>query len=428
MTIEKELELLGCTREDALTVTRYDQAILEHPEKTTEGFLKADSFLTRDGIFEYQTRDGLIRELRTSEQVFDSASLKSLEMKPLTDGHPTENGRNIELTTDNVSQFSKGHVGENLEKVDGKVRAKILITDKALIDAVLGGRNQLSCGYVCDIKFAPGVFDGKKYDTVQSNIRYNHVSVVSAGRAGASVAMRIDSAEGAVSIQEKPKPEREPMEEKLLVLKLDAVTVGEIRIPEQKITVPEALASQVETVLDGVRTCADALEKSIAGQSTLQAKVDEAEKQKTELQAKYDELEKGSPERLAQAVKERVSLETAAKFFKIDSDGKTDQEVKKAVILSQNKDLKLDEKDPAYINARFDMLAEEAGKGGEAAGQLAFLANTQIPRTDNFGSFGGKPGDDDDDDDKKSKEDRKSFAKKGRNAHLNPPGKIGKAS
>lgn len=203
------MEKAGRSKSDSLQVTRFDLTTLESPEKTPEGFLMADSFLTRAGILEYATSDGVLREFRPAQHVFDVGSLETLKMKPVTDDHPSESGRRVLLTTDNISKFSKGHIGENITQVGDNVRAKVLITDKKLIDAVLGGRNQLSCGYVCDLKFEPGVFDGKKYDAVQSNIRYNHVSVVAEGRAGPEVAMRIDSMEGVIVDKKDDPPQWE---------------------------------------------------------------------------------------------------------------------------------------------------------------------------------------------------------------------------
>ncbi len=185
-------------------VNCYDQATLESPEKTPEGFLLADSFLTRSGLFQYQTNKGPIVQFRSELEVFRMDSLATLKMKPVTDDHPSESGRRVLLDTDNVEKFSKGHIGENIVQVGDKVRAKIMITDKALAAAVLAGRNQLSCGYICDLRFEKGEVGGQQYDAVQSNIQYNHVSVVSEGRAGANVAMRIDSFDGDIVMDFQP--------------------------------------------------------------------------------------------------------------------------------------------------------------------------------------------------------------------------------
>lgn len=196
--IAKFMEEAGVKKGDSLEVNRYDRVTLGKPEQTQEGFLKADALLTRAGLFTYPTPHGNLIELRPTAAVFDAVSLESLKMKPVTDDHPVVGGRKVMLTTDNIAQFSKGHIGEVLERVGDNIRAKVLITDAATVKAVLAGRNQISCGYVCKLNFDGGEFEGKRYDAVQSNIVYNHVAVVREGRAGPDVAMRIDSAEGIV--------------------------------------------------------------------------------------------------------------------------------------------------------------------------------------------------------------------------------------
>lgn len=191
-------EQTGKTREDSLRVERYDGAVLQSPVITKEGFMEADAFITRSGIFEYKLpamREPL-RELRPADQVFKQDSLDTLRMRPVTDEHPMVEGKRVLLGPNNVAQFTRGHMGENVSVIGNMVRAKMLITDGALIKSVQGGRNQLSCGYTCDLAFEPGVEDGKRYDAVQRNIVYNHVSVVSQGRAGAEVALRLDAADG----------------------------------------------------------------------------------------------------------------------------------------------------------------------------------------------------------------------------------------
>lgn len=206
------MEKAGRSKGDSLlgqTVHRYDQATLSKPEKTVEGFLKADAFLTRAGLFEYPTPNGKRVEFRPETAVFDSASLETLKMKPVTDEHPVENGQRVLVTTDNIGPLTKGNLGENIERVGNNVRARILVTDSEMIAAVLGGRNQLSCGYLCTLKFDGGTFDGKRYDAIQSDIVYNHIAIVRQGRAGPDVAMRIDSADGIALELENLEPKEE---------------------------------------------------------------------------------------------------------------------------------------------------------------------------------------------------------------------------
>ncbi len=195
---------------DSRLVARFDLTTLESPRLTPEGFLRGDALITREGIFEYSTPHGVLREYRPGQEVFSEDSLDTLRMKPITDDHPSESGQRVMVDTKNHPKFSKGHLGENITRVDGKVRASLMITDEALAKAVMGGRNQISCGYMCDLEFAPGVTPGgQKFDATQRNIRYNHVAVVAQGRAGPQVSMRIDSMDGAITSQqvETPTPE-----------------------------------------------------------------------------------------------------------------------------------------------------------------------------------------------------------------------------
>jgi hypothetical protein len=57
-------------------VQRYDVVELSKPKRYPNGWLRADAFLTRPGVFEYLEADGRIRpELRTPDEVFDASSL-----------------------------------------------------------------------------------------------------------------------------------------------------------------------------------------------------------------------------------------------------------------------------------------------------------------------------------------------------------------
>ncbi len=207
--VGESMQAAGRTDSATLSVQRHDVASLESPVITPEGFLKADAFLTRAGIFEYPMPRGQLRELRSDREVFDEASLETLKMKPVTDDHPVKDGHRILVTPENVREFTFGHVGEKFSRVDSKLRASVMITDGRLIKSVQGGRSQLSCGYICDLVFEGGEFDGKRYDAQQRHIRYNHVAVVADGRAGPEVAMRVDSADGVFMVSEPSTPAKE---------------------------------------------------------------------------------------------------------------------------------------------------------------------------------------------------------------------------
>ena len=81
------------------------------------------------------------------------------------------------------------------------------------------------------------------------------------------------------------------------------------------------------------------------------------------LQAKVDgidELVKSAKESGRLDAANRLALEANAAKFKIDHAGKTDREVKEAVIKAVRKDADLSDKSDTYVDAAFDMALEIA--------------------------------------------------------------------
>ena len=103
-----------------MPVTYYGSAISPHIDRTPEGFLICrDVPVARTGPQRYLARemqlDGdperLIDVNRHPEDVFEPATLASLEGKPVTDGHPAEG-----VTAENYSSYTKGHI-QNVRQV-----------------------------------------------------------------------------------------------------------------------------------------------------------------------------------------------------------------------------------------------------------------------------------------------------------------------
>lgn len=175
------------------TVRRWDFAELRAPETTPEGFVRGQGYLTRHGVFKYRRADGTeTAEYRPEAQVFDAASLASFNLVPLTVTHPIEN-----LTPDTVADHQVGSVG-NTDRSGEYVKADILITHRDGITAFEKGKIALSCGYNCKVTPQTGVFTDSagvqhRFDSVQSEIRGNHVAMVDTPRAGPNARMRLDS-------------------------------------------------------------------------------------------------------------------------------------------------------------------------------------------------------------------------------------------
>lgn len=149
--------------------------------KTPEGYIIDTPVIARTGIQWYR-RDGKdVAEYRPPEEVFSPQSLASFVGRPLTIDHPS-----FMVRSDNVRHVVVGAIlgepwrdGENL-------RARVVVHDKRAVDLIERGlKAELSVGYTVETEQVAGVTpEGAHYDAIQRNIRCNHLSIVTRGRAG----------------------------------------------------------------------------------------------------------------------------------------------------------------------------------------------------------------------------------------------------
>jgi uncharacterized protein len=189
----------------ASRVSRWDIGPLGKAEELENGYLRAEGYLTRTGVFEYPQPDGSVqRELRLPDEVFHVDSMKSFEQLPVTDTHPPQM-----LDANNTRSYARGNVGSDVQRDGDFVRAPFLITDAQLIKKMKGGVREVSNGYTCELENSPGVWEGQSYDVIQRSIRGNHVAIVDEGRAGEGAVVRLDS-KGAVTM---PAPKKDKVVE-----------------------------------------------------------------------------------------------------------------------------------------------------------------------------------------------------------------------
>lgn len=149
--------------------------------KTPEGYIIDTPVIARTGIQWYR-RDGKdVAEYRPASEVFAPQSLASFVGRPLTIDHPS-----FMVRSDNVRSVVVGAIlgepwrdGENL-------RARVVVHDKRAVDLIERGlKAELSVGYTVETEQVAGTTpEGAHYDAVQRNIRCNHLSIVTRGRAG----------------------------------------------------------------------------------------------------------------------------------------------------------------------------------------------------------------------------------------------------
>lgn len=170
----------------------YGSRISEHMTETPEGYLiclgvpiartGSQKYLSSELGMEDSAPNKMVKVGRTEDEVFAQATIASFEGKPVTDDHPPES-----VNPQNIMAYDCGHV-QNVRRGVGSdsdlLFADLFITNSRLIDAIKGGRREVSCGYDCEYVQDE---DGNIY---QRAIRGNHVAVVENGRAGHRVAIK----------------------------------------------------------------------------------------------------------------------------------------------------------------------------------------------------------------------------------------------
>jgi hypothetical protein len=163
-----------------------DSVTLGDVRVTADGYLEAAARTARVGIQQYRGVEmgrpdlQVVNVYRDEAEVFSKQSLQSFSKIPLTVDHPTE-----PVTADNWRQHAVGTTGDEVLRDGEFLKIGLKITDRAAIDAIKGGKRELSVGYCTDIVWGDGVApDGTPFQARQTAITANHIAIVSAGRAG----------------------------------------------------------------------------------------------------------------------------------------------------------------------------------------------------------------------------------------------------
>ncbi|WP_395175052.1 DUF2213 domain-containing protein [Roseibium alexandrii] len=333
-----------------------DAAAVAGTRMTADGYLVADVRTARTGIQVYTGAEAgrpelaTVRVYRPDEQVFDKASLASYAHRPVTNDHPAE-----PVTADNWKNHSVGSIGDEVARDGDFVRVPLIVMDGAAIKAVQDGKRELSAGYHCDLAFEAGTTpDGQQYDAIQKNIRINHVAIVNRGRAGSKARIGDGAEWGASPLTTQTADERN----------------GSMADNLQKVLVDGLL---VETT-DAGATAIDRLKNDKASLATQLADAETAHK--AALDAKDAELAKKDAEiddlkskvidgaALDAKVAARADLIATAKTIAKDlkTDGLSDAEIRKAAVVAKLGDAAIAGKPEAYVDVRFDILAEDTKK------------------------------------------------------------------
>lgn len=279
-----------------------------------------------------------MREYRPPEAVFDDASLETFDSVAVTNDHPPRL-----LTPADAAKHAVGMLQGAPWRDHDHVVATMVIYDAAAIADIEAGKQEISCGYECDVELKSGVSpQGERYDAIQTNIRGNHVAVVHSGRAGSTARLRLD-ADDAIQIRED-----QAMDEKVLQ------------------ALKEAHEAKVATLT--------------AERDAANARADAAESRVAELQTKLDTNDGSFETR----VNKRVALVEQAKpilgdAFKQDM---TDDQLRVECVKKLDGGNDITDKGSVYIRAYFDAQMKSNAAARAATGAARIVANG--PKTDNL--------------------------------------------
>lgn len=340
-------------------------------KKTRDGFVVSKARLARSGIQVYLAGDpGLggafsdraptsqIRIYRPADEVFSPEAMESYAGLPITIEH-----RGGFVTPDNAGSLIVGWVGDTISRDGDLVAGNVRVVHKAGLDALDSGKRELSVGYDCQIDVKAGKTPtGEAYDGTMTQIRANHVALVSNGRCGPSCRVH-DAADCSGSCSE-----RKPMAK---TIDFNGVA---IEVTDQAAQAFDALkASHAKALDEKTAEIVSLTEKAKSQDSALakaEARADGAEAKLKDAEAKL------TPQALDAAARDRAKLCEDALVLapKLDTKPLDAAGIRREALKAAG--VALDGKSEDYVTAAFDARVDTArAKGGTAAKGADSLAN-----------------------------------------------------
>ncbi|MFC6487357.1 DUF2213 domain-containing protein [Nitratireductor sp. GCM10026969] len=331
-----------------------DTVAIAGTRRRDDGYLVADASVARTGIQLYagwevgKPEMDVVRVYRPEEEVFSSDAMASFAHRPVTNDHPDE-----AVTADNWKEHAVGQTAEEVARDGALLRVPLMVADASAIRDIEDGKRELSSGYNAMLDWTAGnTADGDAFDAVQRNIRANHVAIVRRGRAGSDVRIGDDASKWGASPVNTPADHgrKVKMTDTLRKVMVDGLQVETTDAGAQAI---DKLTKDKAAVEQKLADAEAKHEKAMADKDAEMAKKD----------AEIDDLKKKvlDEDALDAKVADRADLVSKAKVIAPDvkTDGVKDADIRKAVVKAKLGDEAIKDKSDAYIDARFDILAED---------------------------------------------------------------------
>lgn len=331
-----------------------DSVTASNVRRTADGYLVAEARVARTGIQDYlgteidpDNQHGLrdkpiVRVYRPESAVFHKDAMQSYAYRPMTNGHPSGDGVNSK----NWKDHAIGQTGGEVVRDGHFVKVPLVLMDAKAIEDYEAGKRELSMGYGAEVVFQDGTTDeGEHYDVYLGPMKMNHLSLEYRARGGEQ--LRIGDN------QTQPPQGGHQMADSLRTVIVDGLSV---QTTDQGAQAIDKLTRQLSDSATTIQQLTDAHATALAAKDADLAKKD------AELDGlKAKQLSDADIDKRVQA---RADLVGKAKgIHDADYAGKSDSEIRKAVVIAKIGDAAIAGKTEAYIDARFDLLVEDAANG-----------------------------------------------------------------
>lgn len=348
-----------------------DKVSVGKARRTGDGYLVADAKVARTGIQRYLGSElgrpdmPVVRVYRPPEEVFAQDAMRSYAYRPVTIEHPSKM-----VDAESWKGVATGQTGGEVVRDGEFVRVSLVLMDAEAIRAFEGGKRELSMGYSAEIMFQDGETpDGQPYDAVQTQLRMNHLALVDRARGGSELRIGDGRTPSGKDRADNHSPKENPMSDiKTRTILVDGLSVETTDAGAQAIT-------KLQGQLNDAKTASEKLVTDHA------AAIADKDKTIAKLEAERDDL-KGkvlSDSDLDKRVQARSDLIADAKaVHNTDYAGKSDAEIRKAAVVGKLGAAVVDGKADEYVQARFDILVEDAKKDPVTRALRTGAANTPI--------------------------------------------------
>lgn len=321
--------------------------------RTGDGYLVADAKVARTGVQTYLGSEvgrpdlALVRLYRPPDEVFANDAMHSYAHRPMTLEHPPE----MIVTADNWKTHSIGQTGGEVIRDGDFVRVPLVLMDRDAIAAYESGKRELSMGYTSELVFTDGVTpDGQPYDAVQTKLQMNHLALVGKARGGDQLRIGDGRTPGEQDRGDNNSPKRNHQMSDTKTILVDGLSVVTTDAGVQAIT---KLQSQLQ---DSQASLSRATAEHTTAIALKDAEIAKRDATIDDLQSKV--LTDAALDARVQA---RGDLLVKAKaIHDADYTGRSDAEVRKVAVVGKLGDAAIAGKPDAYIEARFDILADAA--------------------------------------------------------------------